>query len=133
MLSVLEHCDPRVRLHRRAWLQLGGLGLVGMGLPELLEAAPVRKPVIRSCVLFILHGGPSQLDTFDMKPAAPAEVRGEFKPVATSVPGVRLCEHLPRLAGRAHLFTIVRSMTHAAINHNTATYTVTTGHAPLRD
>src|SRR5204863_3352035 len=64
---------------------------------------------------------------------APDIIRGEFKPVATSVPGIRICEHLPRLAQRAHLFTIVRSMTHTAINHNTATYTVTTGHPPLRD
>jgi hypothetical protein len=65
-----------------------------------------------------------------MKPDAPENIRGEFKPVATSVPGIRICEHLPRLAQRAHLFTLVRSMTHTAINHNTATYTVTTGHAP---
>jgi len=120
---------------RRQWLRLGGLGAFGLSLPGLLRAAETSRkgPTAHSCVLFLLHGGPSQLDTWDLKPAAPENIRGEFKPVATSVPGVHLCEHLPRLAERAHLYTIVRSMTHTAINHNTATYTVTTGHPPLRD
>jgi hypothetical protein len=124
MPRVSEDCCTR-----RDWLRLGALGL---SLPGLLRAADPAAPV-RSCVLFLLHGGPSQLDTWDMKPSAPPEVRGEFRPIATSVPGLRICEHLPRLARVAHLFTIVRSMTHTAINHNTATYTVTTGQAPLRD
>src|SRR5437764_356330 len=120
---------------RRRWLRLGGLGAFGLSLPGLLRAAETSRqgPTAHSCVLFLLHGGPSQLDTWDLKPAAPENIRGEFKPVATSVPGVHICEHLPRLAERAHLYTIVRSMTHTAINHNTATYTVTTGHPPLRD
>ncbi len=116
---------------RRGWLRLG-LGAFGLSLPQLLQASSPKAPV-RSCVLFLLHGGPSQLDTWDMKPAAPREVRGEFRPIATSVPGLHICEHLPRLARIAHLFTVVRSMTHTAINHNTATYTVTTGQAPPRD
>jgi hypothetical protein len=120
---------------RRDWLRLAGLGAFGLSLPGLLRAADSSRagPAARSCVLFLLHGGPSQLDTFDLKPDAPDNIRGAFRPMATSVPGVRVCEHLPRLAARAHLFTIVRSMTHTAINHNTATYTVTTGHPPLRD
>jgi hypothetical protein len=126
---------PENTLNRRHWLRLGGLGAFGLSLPGLLHAreSSRREPAARSCVLFLLHGGPSQLDTWDMKPAAPENIRGEFRPIATSVPGIRICEHLPRLAKRAHLYTIVRSMTHSAINHNTATYTVTTGHAPLRD
>jgi hypothetical protein len=120
---------------RRAWLQFGGLGLVGLSLPSLLraESGPKATSSARSCVLFLLHGGPSQLDIWDLKPAAPPEVRGEFKPIATSVPGIQITEHLPRLARLAHRFTIVRSMTHTAVNHNTATYWVTTGHPPLRD
>jgi hypothetical protein len=68
-----------------------------------------------------------------MKPGAPAEVRGEFQPIATRVPGIFITEHLPRLARLTHRFTIVRSMTHTAVNHNTATYLVTTGQPPLRD
>jgi hypothetical protein len=120
---------------RRDWLRLGGLGAFGLSLPHLLRAGAPRsgRPPARSCVLFLLHGGPSQLDTWDMKPSAPAEVRGEFRPIATSVPGLHICEHLPRLARVAHLFRVVRSMTHTAINHNTATYTVTTGQPPPRD
>src|SRR5258707_6950403 len=68
-----------------------------------------------------------------MKPAAPAEVRGEFQPIATTVPGMQFCEHLPLLAQQAHRFSIVRSMTHTAINHNAATYFVTTGQPPPRE
>jgi hypothetical protein len=125
---------PDTTCSRRDWLRLGGLGAFGLSLPDLLRAGESsRASAARSCVLFLLHGGPSQLDTWDMKPAAPDNIRGEFKPIATSVPGIRICEHLPRLAQRAHLYTLVRSMTHTAINHNTATYTVTTGHPPLRD
>ncbi len=123
---------PESIFSRRDWLRLGGLGLSLPGLLRAAENAPAKGSA-RSCVLFLLHGGPSQLDTWDMKPDAPDDIRGEFKPAATSVPGIRICEHLPGLAARAHRFSIVRSMTHTAINHNTATYTVTTGHPPLRD
>jgi hypothetical protein len=106
---------------------------MGLSLPRLLRAETRGESVVKSCVLFLLHGGPSQLDTWDMKPLAPAEVRGEFQSIATRVPSIRITEHLPRLASLSHRFTIVRSMTHTAVNHNTATYWVTTGHPPLRD
>ncbi|MCI0642859.1 MAG: DUF1501 domain-containing protein [Gemmataceae bacterium] len=120
---------------RRHWLQIGALGPVGLSLAQVLEAQAIgnSSATPRSCVLFVLHGGPSQLDTWDMKPAAPAEVRGEFRPIATSVPGVHIVEHLPRLARLGHLFSIVRSMHHTMINHNAATYIVTTGNPPLRE
>ncbi len=128
---------------RRELLRLGGLGLIGLSLPRLLRAesanaATARRteqptPTAKSCVLFILHGGPSQLDVWDMKPDAPAEVRGEFKPTTTSVPGVQIVEHLPQLAKLAHRFTIVRSMTHGSLFHNSATYLVSTGQTPLRE
>jgi hypothetical protein len=118
---------------RRDWLRLVGLGAFGLSWPDLVRASSDRRALVRSCVVFLLHGGPSQLDTWDMKPDAPQEVRGEFKPIATSVPGLRVCEHLPRLARIAHRWSVVRSMTHTAINHNTATYTVTTGQSPPRD
>jgi hypothetical protein len=117
---------------RREWLHIGGLGLLGLTLPALLRAElTAGKP--KSVVLFILHGGPSQLDIWDMKPDAPPEIRGEFRPVPTSVPGIRITEHLPRLAKLAKRFTIVRSMTHTSLFHNSATYLVTTGQVPLRD
>jgi hypothetical protein len=131
MLAIL---DPARGLHRRAWLQLGGLGLFGLSLSRLLRAeSPRVRPLARSCVLFVLHGGPSQLDVWDLKPNAPAEVRGEFKPIATTAPGVQITEHLPRLAKLARHFTVVRSMTHTSLFHNSATYFVTTGQPPPRD
>jgi hypothetical protein len=135
-LGILErpvHRDGGIS--RRQWLRLGGLGALGLSLPELLqaEAAAKKAPVAQACVLFLLHGGPSQLDIWDMKPDAPIEVRGEFRPVATNVTGIRIVEHLPRLARLADKLSIVRSMTHAALFHNAATYLVTTGQPPLRD
>src|SRR5438477_11079002 len=103
-------------LSRRRWLQLGGLGALGLSLPHLLQSAEQSSAAPpRSCVLFLLHGGPSQLDIWDMKPAAPEAVRGEFHPAATSVPGLQITEHLPLLARQAHRFSLVRSMTHSAI------------------
>jgi hypothetical protein len=84
-------------------------------------------------VLFVLQGGPSQLDIWDLKPNAPAEVRGPFRPAATSVPGVQFVEYLPRLARLAHLFTIVRSMTHKTVFHHAAGYYALSGQPPLRD
>src|SRR5262245_24391947 len=119
------------RLTRRRWLEVGGLAGLGVSLPRLLAAETSGQARhLRSCVLFLLHGGPSQLDTWDMKPEAPLEVRGEFQPMATSVPGLHIVEHLPRLARLAHLFRVVRTMSHTAINHNAGTYIVTTGNPP---
>ena len=133
MLNISDVPSGRT-LNRRQWLQVGGLGTIGLTLPRLLRADETgREGPVQSCVLFLLHGGPSQLDTWDMKPAAPAEVRGEFRPIATSVPGVRITR-APAAAGpQAHRFSIVRSMTHSAVNHNAATYSVTTGNPPPRE
>src|SRR6516162_6618499 len=84
------------RLSRRRWLQLGGLGALGLTLPQLLHSAALGAAgSLRSCVLFLLHGGPSQLGIWDMKPTAPQEVRGEFHPIVTSVPGMQITELLP--------------------------------------
>jgi hypothetical protein len=121
------------QISRRRWVQVGALGGLSLSLPRLLAAEPAGPRGVRSCVMFLLHGGPSQLDIWDMKPAAPAEVRGEFRPIATRVPGVHITELLPLVAQQAHRLTIVRSMTHTAINHNAATYYVTTGQPPPRE
>src|SRR5262245_35378598 len=125
-------CDG---LSRREWLQIGGLGLLGLGLPGLLraEATPrergeEQRGRAKACILLFLAGGPSHLDMWDMKPDAPPEVRGEFKPIATTVPGVQLCEHLPRLARHAHRFALVRSAHHRVSNaHWAAAYFTLTG------
>jgi len=116
-------------LARRTLLQAGGLATLGLGLPELfrqraLAAGQQRR---KNVILVFLTGAPSHLDMFDLKPEAPAEVRGTFNPIATSAPGVEICEHLPMLATRAHQFAIVRSMTHDLPGHEQATHFVLTG------
>jgi hypothetical protein len=118
-------------LTRRGLLQAGGLGLLGLGLPRLLRADARRteEAAADACILVFLNGGPSHLDTWDMKPAAPAEVRGEFKPIPSSLPGVPVCEHLPRLARQMHRVTVVRSAHHGVNNaHAAAVYAALTGH-----
>jgi hypothetical protein len=107
---------------------------MGLTLPDLLRAGEQgRAAPNRSCVLFLLHGGPSQLDIWDMKPEAPEEIRGVFRPIGTSVPGLQITEMLPLLAQQAHRFSLVRSMTHSLLNHNAATYLATTGNPPPRE
>src|SRR5688500_3755270 len=90
---------------RRTFLVAGGLGFLGSG-----RAAPARRRPARSTILVWLSGGASHIHTWDVKPDAPAEVRGPFRPVATSAPGIRLCEHLPHPARQAHHLAVVRSV-----------------------
>ena len=117
-------CDG---LTRRELLRVGGLALGGLALPDLLRAGPARRARAKSCIQLFLWGGPSQHETFDLKPNAPSGIRGEFRPSATSVPGTRICEHLPRLARLAHRYAIVRSVTHTGVNHGTSAYHMLTG------
>ena len=100
-------------LSRRHALHVGGLSAVGLTLPRLLEAEAngARRGGPKSCIYLFLYGGVSQIDTFDMKPDAPAEFRGEFRPAPTAVPGTRVCELLPRTARLADRYTIVRITT----------------------
>lgn len=123
-----------MRLSRRRLLEIGSLGLAGITLPRLFEAearaaAEGLTPRADSCIIIFLNGGPSHLDMWDMKPEAPDGIRGEFKPIDTSLPGVQLSEHLPRLATELHRATLVRSMHHSVNNaHAAAVYTSLTGH-----
>jgi hypothetical protein len=115
---------------RREVLRAGSLGLLGLGLPRLLrarETAPRPAGKARACILLFMWGGPAQQDTWDPKPDAPAEYRGEFKTIATSVPGVRVCEHLPRLARQMDRLALLRAMTHPDVDHTTATHFLLTG------
>ena len=121
---------------RREVMQVGYSGLLGMGLPSLLAgraraegpaADPGRRGKGKSVILIFLTGAPSHIDTFDMKPEAPDKVRGDFKPIATKVPGYQVCEHLPGLAARADQFAVIRSMTHGLPSHEHATHMVLTG------
>ena len=115
---------------RRDVLRAGTLGPLGVGLVDLLAGNAARASVARpatSVVLLFMWGGPSHLDTWDPKPNAPAEVRGPFRSVPTSVPGVHVSEHFPRLAARAHRYAIVRSMSHTDPAHLSPVHHLLTG------
>jgi hypothetical protein len=123
-------CRGPLPLSRREVLQVGAAGLLGLSLPGLLRAEQHRRAAASAdaCIILFLNGGPSHLDMWDMKPAAPAEIRGEFRPVGTSLPGVQFSEHLPRLARHMHRATLVRSMHHTVNNaHAAAVYVGLTG------
>ena len=120
-------CQPISR--RRALVQVGGLGAFGIRLVDLLAArsnASEPSP-IKSVVLLWLWGGPSHLDTFDMKPTAPLEYRGPFEPIQTKVPGLSFCELLPNLSKVADKIAIIRSMNHASNDHGVAGTIALTG------
>jgi hypothetical protein len=129
--------EHTIGISRRELLQVGYSGLLGLALPSLLaqrghasEASNVGKVGAgraKSVILIFLTGAPSHIDTFDPKPDAPPEIRGEFKPIATNVPGLCISEHLPRLAARADSYTLVRSLSHRNNNHLNATHHVLTG------
>ncbi|HKI34511.1 MAG TPA: DUF1501 domain-containing protein [Gemmataceae bacterium] len=124
-------CPGPPRISRRRMLQVGSIGLLGLGLPQVLRAAtrPASSPAADACILLFLNGGPSHLDMWDMKPDAPAEIRGEFKPIATSLTGVQLSEHLPKMARLTHHCALVRSAHHSVNNaHAAAVYCGLTGH-----
>lgn len=120
---------PGPRLSRREILQVGGAGVLGLALPRLLQSAQQQATKADSCIIIFLNGGPSHLDMWDMKPEAPKEIRGEFKPIATSMPGVQFSEHLPKLARHMRRCALVRSVHHSVNNaHAAAVYTGLTGH-----
>ena len=122
MLTIAgQQSFHRSGMTRRSCLRIGGLALGGLALPDILRAeaaSGVGNPA-KGIIMVLLPGGPSHLDTFDLKPDAPAEIRGEFRPIATNVPGLDICELLPRLAGTADKFTIIRSLVGFRDDHNT--------------
>ncbi|MFT4690774.1 MAG: hypothetical protein ACI9OD_002994 [Limisphaerales bacterium] len=127
------------KLSRRAMVQAGALGLVGLGANHLslLQAAARESSTAapraraKSVIYIFLSGGLAQHDTFDMKPNAPIEVRGEFNPISTRTPGLQICEHLPRLAKRSHLWSLCRSLTHQWNEHSQAHHIMHTGRSDL--
>ncbi|HUG91924.1 MAG TPA: DUF1501 domain-containing protein [Planctomycetaceae bacterium] len=124
----------RSRLSRRSLLRVGGLGLAGVSLADLLRAeagGATRHATAKSVILLFQFGGPSQLETFDPKPDAPDGIRGEFKAVPTSVPGRLITEHLPQLAKLADKYALVRSVHHRSSSHNPGAYVALTGREPL--
>jgi hypothetical protein len=131
-------CDGfnRLRFTRRHLLKVGGLGLLGLTMPRLLRAEAQKKgPSARAKSIIFLYqfGGPSPLETFDMKPDAPEGIRGLHKPMSSNVPGIQVSERLPRMAKVMDKVTLIRSMHHTMKNHNSASYYALTGHAPPVD
>ncbi|MBC8354347.1 MAG: DUF1501 domain-containing protein [Planctomycetes bacterium] len=119
-----RYCDG---LSRRSWLQIGGLALGGLSLPEILRAeaqsdaqavAGSKRP-IKGIIMVLLPGGPSHLDMYDLKPDAPSEIRGELRPIATNVPGIDICELMPQLAGMTDKLSLIRSLVGFRNDHNT--------------
>ena len=123
MLRVLgSHRQACSGFSRRDLLQIGGSSLMGLGLADLLQlqAAAKTGPKAKACILLYLYGAPSQLETFDPKPDAPVEIRGELGHMPTAIPGVRFCDRLPRLARVADKMTVLRSVTHQHPLHGVA-------------
>lgn len=113
----IRHCGG---VTRRQLLQVGSLAALPLSLVDVLRADPGSKASARSVILLWLWGGPSHLDTWDMKPQAPLEYRGPYAPVATTVPGVQICELLPRMTRQAERFSIIRSLHHNSSDHGIA-------------
>ena len=120
---------------RRVALQAGAIGLLGLGMEHL---EPLRQataagtaPTAKAVIYIFLSGGLAQHESFDPKPDAPAEIRGEFRPIATSTPGVQICEHLPMLARRSDKWSMVRSLTHPSNDHSAGHLIMLTGRSEL--
>lgn len=113
-------------LSRRDFLRFGSVALGGLGIPFALGAANARCKA-QACILLYMDGGPSHIDLWDLKPNAPADVRGPFTSIASSVPGIRVCEHLPRVAQQMHHLVQVRSVRHDEAVHDPAVYQMLTG------
>src|ERR1700688_3581705 len=140
MISMLGRsvrlCDGSTR---RETLRVGGPGLTGLMLSDWLRARADRTTPVgpfgkaKACILIFNYGGPSHLDIWDLKPDAPQEIRGEFRPSATRVPGISITEHLPRLARLANHYAIVRSVHHRDNDHAIGAYLALTGYSHPRN
>ena len=118
-------------LSRRQLMQVGGAGLLGLSLPRLMaaeEATPFAGARAKSVIFLFLFGGPSQLETFDMKPDAPSGIRGPFKTTPSKTPELRICEHLSRTAAISDKLAVIKTMTHSYNDHSGAGHYVQTGH-----
>ena len=117
---------------RRRLLEVGGLGMVGLGLPEFLRASSQRpgqrRGSVKSCIFVVLWGGASHIDTWDPKPGAPSEIRGPYRPIVTSAPGIQISELQPGLARVADRCCLIRSMTHTEVRHEEGLEICLTGH-----
>ena len=140
-MPKLSHSCNHPSIARRTALQAGGISLLGLGMNHVAGlramaadsatgSASATQP-IRACIYIFLSGGLSQHDSFDMKPNAAALIRGEFRPIATNTPGLQICEHLPGLAARSHLWSLCRSLTHPSNDHSAGHHMMLTGRSAL--
>jgi len=134
MASIAQTGDSALsaRVSRRSLIQAGAAGMLGLSLPELLRARAQAAygsagSSEKSCILIVLSGGPSHIDTFDPKPAAPAEIRGLYRSIPTRTPGAHLSEMFPRLAAASPHYCLVRTLRHDRTAHVTAAHTMLTG------
>jgi uncharacterized protein (DUF1501 family) len=131
-MAAWEKAPVRATSTRRTFLQAGALTLGGLGLSELLAARSAAGQASRetAVILLYLSGGASHLETYDLKPEAPIEYRSVFRPIATNVPGLEICEHLPRQAKLADKFSLIRSLNHDVNIHSDGGIVVMTGKRP---
>lgn len=136
--QAFKHRWRHARLSRREALQAGAIGILGLGTNHLtgLRNATATDGVqtqvrAKSCIFIFLSGGLGQQDSFDMKPDAPEDIRGEFRPIATKTPGIQICEHLPMLAQRSEKWALCRSLTHSSNDHSAAHHIMLTGRSEL--
>src|SRR5262245_66381889 len=118
-------------LDRRTFLRAGTLALGGLGLSDLLAARAAQSVPDTSVILFWMWGGPSHLETYDLKPDAPTEYRGPFRPTRTTAAGLDVCELFPQQAKQGHRIALVRSLHHTMSSHNDGTIEVLTGKTPV--
>ncbi|MBI3839939.1 MAG: DUF1501 domain-containing protein [Planctomycetia bacterium] len=136
MLSICESgTSERPLISRRTLLEVGSLALGTFTLADYLRcraqaATPSQTPRDTAVIHLFMGGGPSHIDMYDLKPEAPAEIRGEFRPISTSVPGIQISEHLPHLAGAIERVAIVRSVAHRDASHLPASHWMMTGYQP---
>jgi hypothetical protein len=140
-MLAIPGCNVRLcdGVTRREMLRVGGLAFTGLMWSDLIRAQAsspasagkktAKGPSAKACILIFNYGGPSHLDIWDLKPDAPREIRGEFKPAATRVPGVAITEHLPRLGAIADRYALIRSVGHRDNDHAIGTYLTMTGHS----
>lgn len=120
---------PYHHIQRRRLLQVGALGVSGLALPSLLRAdVDAPPPRAKACILLYMDGGPSHIDLWDMKPQAPAEIRGPYRSIGTSQSGLQIGELLPHMAQQMHRVTLVRSLRHTETVHDPAVYQMLTGY-----
>jgi hypothetical protein len=117
---------------RRDFVRIGAAGGLGLADYLALQAQTVEKKREKACIMIVLDGGPPQHETFDMKPDAPSDIRGTFNPIATNVPGIQICEHLPKIAKQADKFAILRSVHGKTAIHFNGVYFLMTGYLPIQ-